>query len=273
VVLAWQEVRGAREQVRLAESRDGGLTFETRWVEEADGAQWEPAVTIVEGQALVAWTDYRAGLTSFIRLRCGAGEPRFVDDSQRGLTRATASQAQPALVGSVRGALTLAWLDLRDHNWHVRAATGALCDAAVESEQLSAASEREVLAADPQLAVGPDGSVLAAWDEIRDRRGRRDVAASKWSAGTWTPQTMPARVDHNRFRPAPVFRDGAWHLVVQDQQAVKNGLSLVRLDGAAPARLDTTGDATNQLWQPRALGRVVVFTDDRSGFRRLRVLR
>ena len=272
VVVAWQELRAGREQVRLAEARDGA-TFTTRWVDEADGAQWEPAVTLAGDQPVVAWTDYRAGLTSFIRLRCGDAEPRFVDDSQRASTRATASQAQPALVGFSAAALTLAWIDLRDHNWHVRAASGALCDGAVDSQQLSAASEREVLAADPQLALAPDGSVLAAWDEIRDRRGRRDVAASKWSAGTWTAQPMPARVEHNRFRPAPLFAGGQWQLVVQDQQAVKNGLSTLRLDGSDPSRLDRTGAATNQLWQPKALGRVVLFLDDRSGFRRLRVLR
>ena len=41
VVVAWQELRAGREQIRLAEARDGA-TFSTRWVEESEGAQWEP---------------------------------------------------------------------------------------------------------------------------------------------------------------------------------------------------------------------------------------
>ncbi len=273
LVIAWQELIGSREQVRLAETRDGAR-FETHWLEETDAAQWEPAVALVDDAHVVVWTDFRDGLSSFIRVKCGATASFRADETEALARRANASQAQPALVGSSQDAITLAWIDYRDHRWLTRARSGAVCAGPGVSSQLSAPSEREVLAADVQLARAPSGEVLAAWDEIRDRRGVREVAAARWRQGTWQAMPAPPAVGHPRVRPSPVF-DSEWKLVLQDQLAVKNGLTLMRFDGRDPQRIDETGAATNQLWQPRAVmtrgGLRVFFIDDRSGWRRVRV--
>lgn len=280
LVIAWQEQRGALEQVRVARSNDGGASFGTYWVEDGAGAQLEPSVAMFTGGAhVVAWTDFRGGLSSRVRVRCWDGvtvpPSRVIDDSQAALTRANSSQVQPSLVGTAIDKLTIGWLDYRGRSWHVRAASGALCSQGVESVQLSESSEREVLAADPQLALGSDGSLAAAWDEIRDRRGIRDVRASRFSGGAWTALPAPPRTEHNRFRAFPYFQQ-SWKFLVQDQEAVKNGLSRWAGDATAPVRFDGTGSATNQLWQPKVAMKpgsatgIVVFTDDRSGFRRLR---
>ena len=256
VVVAWQEPRAGVEQIRLARSTDRGATFSLTWLDVATtSAQWEPALALLtDGTTVTAWTDFRAGLTPAVWLRCGSAAPRAVDASTADLTRVKPSQLQPTLAVS-SGGLVLAWIDYRGGDWSVYAVAGDLCAASPPAVRVSASSEREVLAADPQLAAAPDGSVVLAWDEIRDRRGRADVAASRLGLTGWSGLQAPARVPQGRFRPSPYFLGGGWRVLQQDQTPGKNGLTVNPLNGTAPARFDDTGSSPNQLWRPRVVVR------------------
>lgn len=213
VLLAWQELHGDQEQVRL---HDG------TWLEETGHEQWQPVVSFAHGVPVIAWTDFRDGQTPFIRVKCGAETSQRVDMS-------TAAQSQPALLDD-----QLAWLDYRDRSWHVRRSTAC---STTDSVQVSAASDHEVLAADPRFFRDASGAPALTWDEIRDRRGRRRVQGTE-------------ATDEQRVRPAnaTVFQ-GEKRIATNEQTLI-----------------------TGAVWQPIVIGRWLVFTDGRSGWRRIRVL-
>ncbi len=153
--------------------------------------------------------------------------------------------------------------------------------------RVSPDSETEVLAADPVLTQGPGGTLVLAWEDLRERRGHRDVRFARWSAGEgWTslPGLMGGADEGafvSRFRPSLARVGEDVHAVFQDLTPGKNALHAVRVPlvtgtpAVAPERLDDTGDAANQLTRPRLVstgtGALVLFEDDRSGWSRIRL--
>lgn len=279
VVVAWQD----DAQIRWAISRDGARTFTGGWAERSDRSQWEPSAAVISptGWAL-AWTDFRNGLAPHVRVRCFELEDpqppasRPIDASTFDLPRVQPSQLQPTLAGTKRGELFAAWVDYRDRDWQVYARGGALCDQEGKGGlKISTESTTEVLASDPQALAAPDGRLLVAWDEIRNRRGHHDLASAQLTRGVWQVQGSPARAPWSRFRPSPFWLNG-FATVVQDMAPGKNALSIWRPGADLAARVDDSGDAPNQLTRPRAAARrdsaaaVVVFEDDRNGWVRLR---
>lgn len=277
VVVAWQDDARGSDQIRWAVSRDGARTFVAAWAERSARAQWEPAAVALGGDGwALAWSDFRDGAWPQVRARCFAINQ--VTGPSRPIDPAGPAQLQPTLVGTTRDTLFAAWVDHRHRDWQVRTRAGALCDADGASLELTAESPTEVLAADPQGARAPDGRVMFAWDELRDRRGHREVAAAEFGRGVWQLLPPPVRAEVSRFRPSPYWK-GGFTTVVQDLAPGKNTLSRWTPGGAEPARFDDTADAPDQLTRPRAAARgdstaaVIVFEDDRDGWVRVRSLR
>lgn len=288
VVVAWQDGAPGLEHVRVAHSDNGGVAFEVVDVERFGGAQWEPQVALDEaGTAWVAWVDFGRGLVPEVRVASMARQAaRFtascaVDSSTRELPRVRASQLQPALVAHA-GRVGVAWVDYREEDWQLYARVEVDLCAASAATRVSPDSAAEVLASSPAWAAAPDGRLLLAWDEMRDRVGVHDVRAAEWSGGAWRVLDALPRARAPRSWPAPSFHEGRWSLVIQDAAPRRATVARVALDGAgrleAPVRLDGTGDAPLPLLRPRAAahpthGQVVVFDDARDGYRRLRALR
>ncbi|MCI0573934.1 MAG: hypothetical protein L0Y66_24645, partial [Myxococcaceae bacterium] len=188
-------------------------------------------------------------------------------------------------------ALAVAWTDYRGRDWGVWAALAQDGGAFASAQQVSPPSDTEVLAADPVLAAAGNGTVLLAWEDLRARRGHRDVRMARWSAASvqssagW--ETLPELLGGadagealSRFRPSVAVVGGQVRAVFQDLTPGKSALYGAAFGGAGPvqpARLDDTGDSPNQLTRPRMVatpqGALVLFEDDRSGWSRLRASR
>jgi predicted amidohydrolase len=297
VTVAWQEaVDEGEEQIHTVVSSDGGATFsQVMRVEGTGFPQWEPDLAYQPGSStvVVVWTDFREVLAPKIRIARSVDGGRTweaskrVDPSNAITGRTEGSQLQPSVTWSP-GALAVTWIDYRERDWEVYAAVAPGSTTPFgTAEQLSPEDDAETLASDPQLAPGPEGSLVLVWDEQRERRGHNDVRGARWSGGTWTPlPLLTGGADEgaflSRFRPSVAAARGESLVVFQDLSPGKNGLFMARFpEGSLPGRvtpirLDDTGSAPNQLTRPRVVARqdasraVVLFEDDRDGYSRVR---
>ncbi len=295
VVVAWQEESVVRPAVvRVAVSEDGGRSFSTVGDVEREGAaQWEPRLAFRPdgGELALVWMDFREGLAAKVRLARSTDGGRSwgasvrVDAGGAEASRIEGMQAQPTLAWT-ESALAVAWVDYRGRDWEVWAAVAPGGGSPGAAVQVSPASETEVLAADPVLVAGPEGTLVLAWEDLRARRGHRDVRFARWGAGEgWAPLPgLTGGADEgafvSRFRPSVARVGEAVRAVFQDLTPGKNALYTVTvpLTGAravTPVRLDDTGGAANQLTRPRVVstgsGALVLFEDDRSGWSRIRL--
>ena len=299
VVVAWQEkTREHPDRVRVATSGDGGGSFSPALdVEPTDAAQWEPRLAFRPdgGELALVWTDFREGLAAKVRLSRSVDGGRIwgasvrVDEGGAEVSRIEGMQAQPTLTWT-ETVLAVAWLDYRERDWQVwavvasRGASGFLAP-----EKVSPPSETEVLAADPVVTAGPEGTLVLAWEDLRARRGHRDVRFAHWRTGEgWTALPgLKGGADEgafvSRFRPSVAWVGEGVRAVFQDLTPGKNALYSVAVPLTAgaptvmPERLDGTGEAGNQLTRPRLVstskGTRVFFEDDRSGWSRIHVNR
>ena len=292
VVVAWQEEAAGRPAViRVAVSEDGGRSFSSGVdAEAAEAAQWEPRLAFRPdgGELALVWMDFREGLAAKVHLARSVdggrtwGASARVDPGGAEASRIEGMQAQPTLAWT-ESALAVAWVDYRERDWQVWAAVnGAVM-------QVSPASETEVLAADPVLTEAPGGSLVLAWEDLRARRGHRDVRFARWNAAEgWTslPGLKGGAEDGvfvSRFRPSVARVGEEVRAVFQDLTPGKSALYAVTLPlmtGAAavtPGRLDGTGASANQHSRPRLVSTgaasLVLFEDDRSGWSRIRLHR
>jgi predicted amidohydrolase len=290
--VAWMEGAPGSERVRAAVTKTAGGRFDTLVVESSSAAQWDPAVTFDEDSNLwLAWTDFRTGLVPQVRLvrydpgaRLASSASCAADATTLELPRTRGGQFQPALI-SLNGNLGVAWLDGRHGDWEVRARVARdPCAETDPAPRISLPDDTEILAGNPQWAFAPDGRMLVAWDEIRNRNGFLDVNGAQWQAGTWTSMFLSPTLVMPRSSPAPVFHDGLFKIFVQD--LASNGRNTVgRMDVgdlgllADPVRADGLGDSPLPLHRPRAAvrltqpgGGAVAWEDARDGYSRIRVL-
>lgn len=300
VVIAWQEGTPGSERVVVATSRDGlGTLVKGAALDSRGGAQWTPALAATPDGAEVAlaWVDFDDGAVARVRFARSADQgARFsssvrVDASTEALPRLNATQVQPTIAWA--GRWVVAWLDYRQHDWQVFAATAARgSDAFDAAVRASTATDTEMLSCDPVLAADASGTLVLTWDDLRNRQGHHDVRATRWDEAqrAWAPLPLLAGgADDGRFvsRFFPVATVGAGQalLVFEDQSSGRSALSMARLslsnadEHPMPVRIDDAGDASNRMKKPRLVSRagdptpLVLFEDDRDGWTRVRALR
>lgn len=289
VAVAWQEGAPGAERVKLVLSRSAGGRFDPLEVESALSPQWEPALTFDDdGNLWLAWTDFRTALAPQVRLAKyenggrRAAQSCAADASTEGLARTRPAQLQPALA-SLNNNVGLAWLDGRNGDWEVHARVSrSPCDDLDGAPRISLGDDTEVLAGNPAWAISPDGRLLVAWDEIRNRQGYVDVDGAQWQAGQWTVLQLSPSLVLPRSSAAPVFHDGAFRIFVQDLAATGRSTIGQMVVGdlgvlADPVRFDGLLASPLPLHRPRAAVRfstnkgVVAFEDARDGWSRIRV--
>jgi hypothetical protein len=304
VVVAWQEFasRGNDDSGRIEAARfsPGGRRVGTP-VRVDDGnpsGKWLPAVALPEGKPLVAWIDERdlgpdgealehvyaareidsgTGFGPNVRVDAGAPVPLALHNDNK-WAPAIATQGPKVF---------LAWADFRNYNWEIFGARsddgGRTWGANVRIDDYVAG---ERLNERPTVAFGPDGTVHAAWTDLRSVEPDTNIfyARSDGPGASFSPARQlddsRAGFDPDRDTPSnqwhPSLTAVGSHLFVawQDNRLGNNDVFLTQsADGGASfapsERVDDTGGGSNEQTRPRLAwsgGKCfVVWEDNRSG--------
>jgi hypothetical protein len=304
VVVAWQEfaARGNDDsgRVELARfSRSGRrVTAPVRVDDGNPSGKWLPAVALSEGKPVVAWIDERdlgpdgeplehvyaaresdsgTGFGTSVRVDAGAPVPLALHND---------TKWAPAI--ATEGAkVFLAWADFRNYNWEIFGARsddgGRSWGANVRIDDYLAG---ERLNERPAVAFGPNGTVHAAWTDLRSVEPDTNIfyARSDNLGATFSPARQlddsRAGFDPDRDTPSnqwhPSLAAVGAHLFVtwQDNRLGNNDVFFTQSadNGAsfAPSeRVDDTGGGSSEQTRPRlawAVGKCfVVWEDNRSG--------
>jgi hypothetical protein len=181
----------------------------------------------------------------------------------------------------------IVWLDYRNRSWDVFAVRfDGVPVAGVRIDGVPSSDERERLHGEPRVAASGT-RVVAAWSDLRERRGHADIAfvvsddgGLSWSERRIVPGGVDGALPRSsggsampRYRPDVVIGSSGAELVFQDLAPRKSAIfhALIAPAGvaSAPSRLDDTDDSDATLTRPRAakLGSatLVVWEDDRDG--------
>jgi len=316
VAVVWQELASGRDddrgRIRLAfldargRRRSAPLTVSDR----ADVGTWVPAVAFAGPRPIVAWIDER-DLGS-------EGEPfehvyaaRLAPDGRSFLPAVRVDQGVPVdaathhdnkwapAIAAARRSAWIAWGDFRSYNWDIYLARsddhGASWGANVRVDDYAAV---ERINERPALAVDRDGTLHAAWTDLRARQPDTNIrytrsrdAGASFSASHQIDGS-DAGADPDRDTPAgqwrPALAVDAGHVFVawQDDRLGNDDVFFtLSTDGGgsfAPAeRVDDSGSGTSLQTRPSlavaghgARRRcVVAWEDDRDGVRDVRVAR
>lgn len=190
--LVWDDYRSGGNGDIFFSLRDpltGNWSANQRVNDDSSGrTQWNPAIAVDgAGVAYAVWRDQREGKKTpdtniyFARRVAGAwGANLRVNDDTR-----AAVQASPRIAVTGAGDAVAVWEDHRSNGWNVyssRLASGGAAWSANLRLTDNGASRKFA----PDVAVGPDGTAYAVWED--DRAGNFDVWFAKLSAGasSWT---------------------------------------------------------------------------------------
>jgi hypothetical protein len=304
VVVAWQEFASGRDdnqgRIELARFDPAGhrLGGQVRVDDEDASGKWLPAVTLAEGRPVVAWIDERdkgpdgeplehvyaarasdagAGFGPSVRVDMGA--PMAV-------SLHTDNKWAPA-IATAGSRVFLAWADFRNYNWEIFGARsddgGSSWGANVRIDDYLAG---ERLNERPTVAFGPNGTVHAAWADLRAVEPDTNIfyAGSANLGASFSPARQlddsRAGFDPNRDTPSnqwhPSLAAAGNRLFVawQDNRLGNNDIFFsASTDGGttfAPSeRVDDTGAGASEQTRPRlawAAGRCyVAWEDTRNG--------
>jgi hypothetical protein len=304
VVIAWQEFASHGNddsgRIELARYSPGGRRIAGP-VQVDDGnpsGKWLPAVALSDGKPVVAWIDERdpgpegEPLEHVYAARASDGGPGFGPnvrvDAGAPVPLALHNDNKWAPAIATDGSnVFLAWADFRNYNWEIFGArsddggrswgTNVRIDDYLAGERLN---ER------PAVAFGPNGTVHAAWTDLRSVEPDTNIfyARSTDLGSTFSParQIDDSRVgfDPDRDTPSnqwhPSLSAVGAHLFVawQDNRLGNNDVFFTQSadNGAsfAPSeRADDTGGGSSEQTRPRlawAGGECfVAWEDDRSG--------
>ena len=304
VVVAWQEFAVSRDddrgRIQLARFKPNGRRLGgTVRVDDTDASgKWLPAVALSEGKPVVAWIDERdlgpdgeplehvyaargndagTGFGPSVRVDAGTPVPLAVHLDNKWA---------PAI--AVAGSnVYVAWADFRNYNWEIfgaRSGDGGRTWSANVRVDDYAAGER--LNERPTVAFGTEGTVHAAWTDLRAVEpdtnifyARSDDLGASFSSAR---QLDDSRIGFDPNRDTPTNQ---WHpslaavgsdlfVAWQDNRLGNNDVFFTHsADGGASfdpsERVDDTGGGQSEQTRPRlawSAGRCyVVWEDNRSG--------
>ena len=269
-------------------------------VDDTDASgKWLPAVALSEGTPVVAWIDERdlgpdgeplehvyasrandagTGFGPNVRVDAGTPVPLSVHlDNKWAPAIAVAGQN-----------VYVAWADFRNYNWDIFGARsgdgGRTWSANVRVDDYSAG---ERLNERPTVAFGTEGTVHAAWTDLRARRtGHEHLLCAQRQPRRELLERSPARrLDASASTPNRDTPTNQWHpslaavgsdlfVAWQDNRLGNNDVFFTHsADGGASfapsERVDDTGGGPSEQTRPRlawSAGRCyVAWEDDRSG--------
>ena len=304
VVVAWQEFaeRGNDDsgRIELAHFRPNGRRVggPVRVDDNEASGKWLPAVALSDGRPVVAWIDERdlgpdgeplehvyaareadagTGFGASVRVDAGTPVPLALHNDNKWA---------PA-IATAGSRVFLAWADFRNYNWEIFGARsddgGRTWGANVRIDDYLAG---ERLNERPTIAFGPNGTVHAAWTDLRSVEPDTNIfyARSDNLGGTFAPARQlddsragfdPDRdTPSNQWHPSLVAAGGRLFVAWQDNRLGNNDVFFSQSadDGAsfAPSeRVDDTGAGRSEQTRPRlawADGKCfVAWEDDRTG--------
>jgi hypothetical protein len=315
VWVVWQDELG-REQphspvILLAHSTDGGRSFSApRRLSTGTGRAVQPAVALVDGRPLVAWSDNSAGAFDVYAQLLGVDStPVNVSAPGKTVSAGTPDDARSprhpaslfaAVAADEHGRAVITWQDDRydpdplwtghtppagqpagggtdPDNWQilaaVRTSSGRSWGAPVQVSAVTDRADRH-----PGLAVAADGTFVAIWESgaLQSSGANLELRSSRSTDGgtTWTAFEQVARAPQAMSQRAVLSRDpgGAVRAVWYDSRAADWRWKVLTATFAA----GTGWSAPQQVTRPGnstwpAMDRgVVVFTSDRAAVRRQR---
>lgn len=213
----------------------------SRIIAASEAAQWEPSLDVADdGTLLAAWTDLRDGDEDPLvakRTAKGWSAPVSAGPDDSSPNDQTDSQ-YGVVIGAGRNKVHAVWVDFRNQSWDVRAATAPVHslefsdDVRVDHSRSSAEGyPNENLHNDPAIALLPDGTALAAWDDLRARRPDRDIRVASLTRRKtrWQGDGLPSLNDRaEQFHPDwTVNGRGKALLVWQDHRGGRAAVRMV----------------------------------------------
>jgi hypothetical protein len=303
VVVAWQEFASARDddrgRIELARFDPRGRKLRVERVDDSDmSGKWLPAVALSGGTPVVAWIDERdtgpegEPLEHVYAARAndaGAGfRPSVRVDAGAPVALALHIDNKWAPAIATAGAkVFLTWADFRNYNWEIFGASsgdGGRSWGANTRVDDFLADER--LNERPTVAFGPNGTLHAAWTDLRAREPDTNVFYAR-SGDLGATFSTPRQLDDSRVGSDP-DRDtpsNQWHPSLaaagdrlfaawQDNRLGNNDIFFSQSADAgatfgASERADDTGAGQSEQTRPRLTWAdgtcYAVWEDDRTG--------
>jgi len=203
--LAWEDHRTGDADVYFASSMDGGASWTTPnlRVNRNNGttSQIYPSVAAWgTGNVAVAWADGRSAADWDVYVAVSADGGLTWPGGDVRVNSAAGNQTQPALVADAGGNLSVAWEDDRDGNFDIYFARSADGGAAWTTPNVRVdAAPGPSWARDVTLALGPSGSLHAAWNDERNAHNDIYTASSTDDGATWTSPDVLVNTDGSGF--------------------------------------------------------------------------
>lgn len=157
--------------------------------------QWSPSVAAAgSGRSYIAWTDLRAGNERPASLLMTGADPGHVMVS--GTSPRPYDQqgnGYDARAAALGGDLAMIWTDFRNQGWSIwgaRTVGGAMRSARLVDHSPTSPRESaegfptENIHHDPAITASPDGTLYAAWADVRGQRTPARIAVSRSTDGT-----------------------------------------------------------------------------------------
>jgi predicted amidohydrolase len=294
VYAAWQEldpITGSR--ILTSFSADAGATF-TKPVPASGAAsepldEWKPTlaaspsglvvlafVSGSNGNERVLCGRSTAGSIAWQITPCDGGPPAF-----EGLNIRNNQWAPAVAINNTNGEVAVAWTDFRAYNWDIvlaRSQDGGLSFSSA-SRIDDGTDARERLHNDPALLFSLNGSLLAAWTDVRLRRAPSKARVAQAPPGSIAPslELGSAPPNAHAYRPRLASTDaGAVLAVWQDFRSQSGGIYLALSTDAGASfgpemRIDDGGHPLAPSIAPLPGGKAIIaWEDTRSGARRIR---
>ncbi|HIC90299.1 MAG TPA: exo-alpha-sialidase, partial [Anaerolineae bacterium] len=205
VHIAWYDYRNGNADIYAASSNDAGLTWSTNVRVDDDLAisrQDSPLLlATTDGTLWSIWRDWRA--SEHIRMAASSDDgATWTSSTQVDDSTGDTDMASPILSGHSDNALVALWLDFRDGNYDLRAASSAdagstwSSSSQVNQDDIGRAQQYNV-----RLAVGDHGNALAAWRDYQGYSGSRLYAAFRPVTGTWGSNIRIDATNDSQYSP------------------------------------------------------------------------
>ena len=231
VYLSWEDFRnGARADVYFSRSNDGGVTWSenVKINDDSDSADHvNPTLAAgSSGRIYLVWQDNRrSGSADFdvYFARSPDGGTTWLPNVELDVHSGAAASNWPAIATGPSQQVYVAWHDSRRGNWDIyftrSTNEGGTWDANVRLNDDSGAADQFM----PALAVGPDGTVYATWQDYRRNSSSPDIYLSRslsegasWQANTLVnDDVIPTQ---HIWSAVAALRDGSTIVAWQDQR-------------------------------------------------------